>query len=269
VGDVVVVTDDRRDDDGRWRRFSGHFTYGWHGAFAFTYGGSDAPEPQYGHQGALVGAFGERVVCQTCGVVCLPDRDEQMWLDSDMLLGKGESVPHMYPFTQPDIQGVAFAAAWITRDLRALRRLANSATLEALGVAEDEDAAPTASPASAVRLADPAKAPVPPEYRPTAMAAAREEAKAEQEVRRRQHRRAIHPDLANAQDGKSAWGRTQEYRRIEKRRERARKRGVPEDVLDSHPTYRLPRRDDALLERMYETLVRTGRKAGLLGDDRG
>jgi hypothetical protein len=58
---------------------------------SFDYGNpADPPEPIPGHVGQLVGAFAQRVVCQTCGVIALPDRKLRAYLSDDY--------SHVYPF---------------------------------------------------------------------------------------------------------------------------------------------------------------------------
>ena len=102
-------------------------------------------------------------------------------------------------------------------------------------------------------------------YTRAEMEAARREAVAESRARRRADREARGIPTSNVEHTKSRWGRTAEYRRIEKRRERARKRGLDPDALG--PRYWLPRRDNAKLEAAYLVMERAGRRAGLNGAD--
>ena len=91
----------------------------------FVYGDPNPPPlpPPPGHRGTQVGPFGERVVCMTCGAICLPDHDLGIWLDTDTFLQDGDddgdvpnSLPHAYPFGNASVEGVKFWTAIMESD---------------------------------------------------------------------------------------------------------------------------------------------------------
>jgi hypothetical protein len=77
----------------------------WGKRVQFEYGvtPSEPDEPPPGHIGMKVGAWGVRVVCQTCGEICLPDHKNRAWLSSDLT--------HVFPFglNPENVQGMSEA----------------------------------------------------------------------------------------------------------------------------------------------------------------
>lgn len=92
--------------------------------------------------------------------------------------------------------------------------------------------------------------PMPPEY----TAEAFERVKEENRERRYRDRVARGIPTTNVRQTKSRLGRTTEYRRVEKRRQRARAEGLNPDLLGRE--YRLPRRDLMAEDRIYQEASR-------------
>ena len=111
----------------------------------------------------------------------------------------------------------------------------------------------------------PARLPVPPEYAPAALEAARQEDVLAHRARRRFEREQLGIPTTNVVQTKSRLGRTTEYQTIVKRRQRARAKGLDPDAMGAR--YRLPHRDTKAEARTYRDLVTTGRRAGLIGPD--
>jgi hypothetical protein len=244
------------------------------------------PEPSplpINHPGRSVGMFGSSMQCQTCFVVCQPDYQRRAWIDPDTArylaaldawddIGpepvEPSSVEHVYPFApervnapnpetaQDDLGDVETPEA--PTDAAPIRREApdlGTAVLarQAMEAWEnDEEAATTLYPRQ-----------TPAGYEVlTSQNAMDAVVKEEQAHARMLHRTAINPALRKARDGKSALGRTREYRRIEKRRQLARQKGLDPDALGPH--YRLPRRGDT---RRVSDLRRSLVKLGIFGKD--
>jgi hypothetical protein len=117
-----------------------------------------------------------------------------------------------------------------------------------------EDPEPSEEPVESPR-------PVPDAYS-SATLAAEHEARVEA---RWQDRKARGIPTTNIRRTKSRLGRTKEYRRIEKRRQMARRKGLDPDTLGA--AYRLPRRDTRTDVRAYGRLVKAAARLGIGPED--
>jgi hypothetical protein len=81
---------------------------------AFVYGAPEGPQPPPpGHRGAYSDPWRQRVICRTCGVICLPDREDGAYVDVATSRGDLDApyLPHRYPFEQDPraVEGVTTA----------------------------------------------------------------------------------------------------------------------------------------------------------------